>query len=67
MWRFWSILNEFILKALRNKADMKSMSVPEKYAHMGTFYEYYNGTKIAPYLTIFIGGNHESVNHLREL
>lgn len=28
---------------------------------------YYNGEKVAPILTIFIGGNHEASNYLQEL
>lgn len=43
------------------------MSVPEKYLDMGDFHKYYSGGKIAPFLTIFIGGNHEASNYLREL
>ena len=34
---------------------------------MNDFYKYYSGEKVAPVLTIFIGGNHEASNHLREL
>ncbi len=34
---------------------------------MGDFHEYYNGARRAPFLTIFIGGNHEASNHLFEL
>jgi lariat debranching enzyme len=34
---------------------------------MADFHEYYSGSRIAPYLTIFIGGNHEASNHLFEL
>lgn len=34
---------------------------------MNDFYKYYSGELIAPYLTIFIGGNHEASNYLREL
>lgn len=34
---------------------------------MNTFYKYYSGEKQAPVLTIFVGGNHEAYNHLREL
>lgn len=30
-------------------------------------YRYYSGEKIAPVLTIFIGGNHEASNYLQEL
>ena len=43
------------------------MSVPEKYLDMGDFHKYYLGQKTAPFLTIFIGGNHEASNYLREL
>jgi lariat debranching enzyme len=31
------------------------------------FNRYYSGEKIAPILTIFIGGNHEASNYLQEL
>lgn len=31
------------------------------------YYRYYSGEKIAPVLTIFIGGNHEASNYLQEL
>lgn len=30
-------------------------------------FRYYSGEKMAPVLTIFIGGNHEASNHLQEL
>lgn len=43
------------------------MSCPAKYLHMGDFHQYYKGEKTAPVLTIFIGGNHEASNHMREL
>lgn len=43
------------------------MSVPDKYKAIGDFREYYSGARVAPYLTIFIGGNHEASNHLFEL
>jgi len=33
---------------------------------MGSFEKYFNETEVAPFLTIFIGGNHEAVNSLRE-
>lgn len=38
-----------------------------KYRQIGDFHEYYSGKRVAPYLTIFIGGNHEASNHLFEL
>ena len=43
------------------------MSVPIKYRNIGDFHEYYSGHRQAPYLTLFIGGNHEASNHLFEL
>ena len=43
------------------------MAVPPKYREMADFHEYYNGARKAPYLTIFIGGNHEASNHGLEL
>mmetsp|Transcript_844 Transcript_844/g.836 ORF Transcript_844/g.836 Transcript_844/m.836 type:complete len:163 (+) Transcript_844:87-575(+) len=43
------------------------MSVPDKYKKIKDFQRYYDGTKIAPILTIFIGGNHEAMNYLKDL
>ena len=43
------------------------MSVPPKYRELGDFHAYYSGKKKAPYLTLFIGGNHEASAYLREL
>ena len=34
---------------------------------MLNFYRYYSGEKVAPVLTIFVGGNHEASNYLQEL
>jgi lariat debranching enzyme len=34
---------------------------------MHDFHEYYAGTRVAPYLTIFIGGNHEASNYMWEM
>jgi len=42
------------------------MSVPPKYRSMGDFHHYYTGTLKAPFLTIFIGGNHEASTYLWE-
>ncbi|KAL2011040.1 hypothetical protein VTN00DRAFT_3758 [Thermoascus crustaceus] len=53
--------------AVRNSYDLVCMSVPQKYKQIGDFHEYYSGKRTAPYLTIFIGGNHEASNHLFEL
>jgi lariat debranching enzyme len=41
--------------------------MPEKYYAMHDFHEYYSGARTAPYLTIFIGGNHEASNYMWEL
>lgn len=41
--------------------------MPQKYKRIGDFHEYYSGKRKAPYLTVFIGGNHEASNHLFEL
>ncbi|OJD37686.1 lariat debranching enzyme [Diplodia corticola] len=54
-------------QAVRNAYDLNCMSVPKKYREIGDFHEYYSGQRTAPYLTIFIAGNHEASNHLSEL
>ena len=43
------------------------MSCPVKYRAIGDFHAYYSGTTTAPYLTIFVGGNHEASSYLWEL
>ena len=43
------------------------MSVPSKYLEIGDFHKYYSGALKAPYLTVFVGGNHEASNYLSEL
>ncbi|KZF19408.1 DBR1-domain-containing protein [Xylona heveae TC161] len=54
-------------QAVRNAQDLNCMSVPIKFREIGDFHEYYSGARKAPYLTIFVGGNHEAGNHLFEL
>ncbi|XP_045178356.2 lariat debranching enzyme A-like [Mercenaria mercenaria] len=54
-------------QSVRNTADMDCMAVPPKHRKMNSFYKYYSGEKVAPILTIFIGGNHEASNYLQEL
>lgn len=54
-------------QATRNGPDVEVMSVPAKYRVLGDFHEYYSGARTAPYLTLFIGGNHEAASHLWEL
>lgn len=53
-------------ESMRTTNDLKYLSCPEKYRIMGDFQHYYTGEYIAPYLTIFIGGNHEASNYLEE-
>ncbi|KAI5285359.1 hypothetical protein KEM54_000632, partial [Ascosphaera aggregata] len=54
-------------QAVRNPADLLCLSVPRRYSKLGDFPAYYSGTKKAPYLTIFVGGNHEASNYMQEL
>ncbi|KAJ5690747.1 Lariat debranching enzyme [Penicillium macrosclerotiorum] len=54
-------------QALRNANDAACISVPAKWKKMGDFKDYYEGQRVAPYLTIFCGGNHEASNFLFEL
>lgn len=54
-------------QAIRNQADLECMAVPPKYRTLNTFYKYYSGEIVAPVLTIFIGGNHESSAFMQEL
>lgn len=54
-------------QSTRNGHDVEVMSVPAKYRALGDFHEYYSGAKTAPYLTIFIAGNHEAASYLWEL
>ncbi|KAL4903005.1 hypothetical protein BDW74DRAFT_55702 [Aspergillus multicolor] len=54
-------------QAVRNSNDMACMTVKDKFKEIGDFHEYYSGQRTAPYLTVFIGGNHEASNHLFEL
>ncbi|KAL8953409.1 MAG: hypothetical protein Q9222_000722 [Ikaeria aurantiellina] len=54
-------------QAVRNSFDLNAMSVPAKYRAIGDFHEYYSGARVAHYLTLFVGGNHEASNHLWEL
>ncbi|XP_058066786.1 lariat debranching enzyme [Anopheles bellator] len=54
-------------QSTRNLQDLQCMAVPPKHLDMGSFYKYYSGEKVAPILTLFIGGNHEASNYLQEL
>lgn len=53
-------------QAVRNEGDLKCMAVPLKFMNICDFYKYHSGEKVAPILTIFIGGNHEASNYLQE-
>ena len=54
-------------QSFRNPNDFHSCSMPPKYRRLGSFPRYYSGEKTAPILTVFIGGNHEASQPLREL
>jgi len=54
-------------QSLRNMADFHSLAVPPKYRALGSFHRYYSGEAKAPYLTLFVGGNHEASQPLSEL
>ncbi|KAK7746768.1 lariat debranching enzyme [Cytospora paraplurivora] len=54
-------------QSTRNGRDVEVMSVPAKYRALGDFHEYYAGHRTAPYLTLFIAGNHEAAAYLWEL
>ncbi|KAF9493420.1 DBR1-domain-containing protein [Pleurotus eryngii] len=54
-------------QAIRNVRDLQCMAVPDKYKQLGEFHKYYTGERIAPVLTIVIGGNHEASNYFWEL
>ncbi|CAH7668202.1 lariat debranching enzyme, C-terminal domain-domain-containing protein, partial [Phakopsora pachyrhizi] len=54
-------------QSIRNLSDLHTYAAPPKYKKLGQFYQYYNGEKVAPILTIFIGGNHEASAYLWEL
>ena len=58
---------DLYFQAVRNVNDLTCMSVPSKYLAIGDFHAYYSGALKAPYLTVFVGGNHEASNYLSEL
>eukprot|EP01039_Chlorochromonas_danica_P002312 gene2312-2533_t len=55
------------MESVRWEGDLDNMAVPAKYRAMNTFHEYLLGIKVAPVLTVFIGGNHEASNVLQDL
>uniref|UniRef100_A0A8C9G6S4 Calcineurin-like phosphoesterase domain-containing protein n=1 Tax=Piliocolobus tephrosceles TaxID=591936 RepID=A0A8C9G6S4_9PRIM len=55
-------------ECIRYKIDNDCMNVPKKYRkEENDFQEYFTGKKQAKVLTIFIGGNHEAMNVLKQL
>jgi lariat debranching enzyme len=54
-------------QSIRVPDDMMYMAVPPKYRKMNSFQDYYTGKKVAPVMTIFVGGNHEASNVLHGL
>ena len=54
-------------QSVRNGYDLNCVAMPAKYREMCDFHEYYSGAREAPYLTVFVGGNHEASNYLFEL
>ncbi|WVQ77777.1 hypothetical protein IAR50_007467 [Cryptococcus sp. DSM 104548] len=54
-------------QALRSVHDFPSLAVPDKFKQLGSFHQYYSGQRVAPVLTIVIGGNHEASNYMWEL
>jgi len=56
-----------LIQAVRNEDDLESLSCPPKYRAMNSFWKYYSGAEIAPFPTLFVGGNHEASNYLWEL
>ncbi|KAK1299848.1 Lariat debranching enzyme [Acorus calamus] len=54
-------------QAVRNENDLNSLNVKPKYRNMMSFWKYYSGQVIAPFPTLFVGGNHEASNYLWEL
>ena len=52
---------------MRNKEDLAALECPQKFKRLGDFSKYYRQEKRAPFLTVFVGGNHEASNYLREL
>ncbi|CAG9315715.1 unnamed protein product [Blepharisma stoltei] len=54
-------------EAMRNEDDLRTLTCPQKYRTMGDFCKYHNGEFQAETLTLFIGGNHEAVGHMKEL
>lgn len=54
-------------QTIRNRDDLNCMACPAKYASFGDFHEYFEGRRVAPCLTLFIGGNHEASEFLQQM
>uniref|UniRef100_M4B8J8 Lariat debranching enzyme C-terminal domain-containing protein n=1 Tax=Hyaloperonospora arabidopsidis (strain Emoy2) TaxID=559515 RepID=M4B8J8_HYAAE len=54
-------------ECMRNMRDLETLACPPKYRALHAFHQYYKRKKIAPVLTIFVGGNHEASGYLQEL
>lgn len=54
-------------QAIRNEADLETMSCPMKYRSMGSFWKYYCGQATPHIPVLFVGGNHEASSHMLEL
>ena len=52
---------------MRDEADLDALKVPPKFKRLGDFAKYFRQEKRAPILTLFVGGNHEASNLLRDL
>lgn len=59
-------------QSMRRSEDLMSMAAPRKYLQLGDFHEYFSTDpstppkRTAPYLTVFVGGNHENSDWLAE-
>jgi lariat debranching enzyme len=54
-------------ECVRDIIDLECLAVPVKYRKLNSFRHYITGEKVAPVLTIFVGGNHEASNVLQSL
>ena len=55
-----AILQVGDFETIRKQEDFEHYFAPSKYHRISDFSDYYEGFKEAPFLTIFIGGNHEA-------
>ncbi|KAG7392806.1 Methyltransferase-like protein 9 [Phytophthora pseudosyringae] len=54
-------------ECMRNGRDLETLACPPKYRALHAFHRYYKQEKMAPVLTVFVGGNHEASGYLQEL